>query len=67
MIFFQNTTDASRVFSPNSAAGNNNLNGVAVGGNLSDMMKNATIFRVTVVAPIYLRDSDLKPTSASED
>lgn len=67
MTFFQNTTDASNVFSPNSAAGSNNLNEAAVGGNLSDVMKNATIFRVTHIAPIYLRNSDLKPTSALPD
>ena len=67
MTFFQNTADASSVFSPNSATGNNNLNGAAVGGNLSDVMKNATIFRVTHVVPIYLRNSDLKPTSTLPD
>lgn len=67
MTFFQNTADASSVFSPNSASGSNDLNGAAVSGNLSDVMKNATIFRVTHIAPTYLRNSDLKPTSTLPD
>jgi len=67
MTFFQNTTDASNMYIPNSAAGSNDLNGSAVSGNLSDVMKNGAIYRVTYVAPIFLSNNDLKPTSVSPD
>lgn len=64
MTFFLETTDASSTYRPNSAAGSNDLNGAAVSGNLSDVMKNGTIFRVTYIESSALRNNDPKPTSA---
>jgi hypothetical protein len=65
MKVFQITTDASDIYSPNSAAGSNGYNEAAVAGNLSDVIRNSTIFRVTHIAPNFVLNHDLKPTSAS--
>jgi len=51
MTYFQNTTDASNLYRASSAADGNSQDGTAVKGNLSDFMKNATIFRGSFVAP----------------
>ena len=64
MTFFKNTTDASNVYIPNSAAGSSDLNGAAVAGNLSDVMKNGAVFQITYIAPTLLSNKDLHPSSA---
>ena len=66
MTIFKNSADASNVYTPSSAVGNKNLNSAAVNGNLSDIMKNATIFRVTQFESIYLQNTELKKSSPSE-
>lgn len=67
MTYFKNTTDSSGVYAPNSASGSNDLNGAAVGGNLSDIMKNNTVFRIKIVTPNTLRYEDSKTSTALTD
>jgi hypothetical protein len=54
MTYFQNSTDASRMYRQNSAAEGNNQDCTAVRGNLSDVIKNATLFRGTFVSPVIV-------------
>ncbi len=48
MNYFQPTADARGFFQPNSSAGNASLTSTAVSGNLSDLMRNATVVRVKI-------------------
>lgn len=48
MNYFQPTADARGFFQSNSSAGNASLTSTAVSGNLSDLMKNATVVRVNI-------------------
>jgi hypothetical protein len=61
MTYFQTTTDASDVYRSSSAAGSGKFTGTAVSGNLSDLMRNATIFRATFVAPVVVHVSNPTP------
>jgi len=60
MTYFRATTDASDLYRPNSAAGSVIQHPTAVIGNLSDLMKNATIYRATFIVPevVYVKDSE---------
>lgn len=51
MTYFQDSTDASNLYRANSAAGGNDTDSTAVRGNLSDLMKNASVIRGTFMAP----------------
>ncbi len=51
MNYFQPTADARGFFQSNSSAGNASLTSTAVTGNLSDLMKNATVVRVNLLSP----------------
>lgn len=51
MNYFQPTADARGFFQSNSSAGNASLTSTAVSGNLSDLMRNATVVRVNIPSP----------------
>lgn len=51
MNYFQPTADVRGFFQSNSAAGNSSLTNTATSGNLSDLMRNATVVRVSVPSP----------------
>lgn len=61
MSYFRATTDASDYYRPNSSAAGGVQTSTAVSGNLADMMRHATIFRVTFVAPPHVRLSTAAP------
>jgi len=66
MNYFRATTDASDLYRPNSAATTTQLS-TAVNGNLADMMRNATIFRVTVIAPQTVHMDTPEPSTSARD
>lgn len=51
MNYFHPTADARGFFQSNSSAGNASLTSTAVSGNLSDLMRNATVVRVSIPSP----------------
>ncbi len=55
MNYFRATTDASDFYRPCSSAAGAIQLPTAVSGNLADMMRNATVFRVSFVVPAQLR------------
>lgn len=59
MTYFQNTTDASQQYRPNSAAAGSFQDGTIVRGNLSDLMRNATVVKGTFVVPTLVH-SDIR-------
>lgn len=61
MSYFRTTTDASDHYRPNSSAAGAAQPSTGVSGNLADMMRNATIFRVTFVAPPLMHVSTASP------
>jgi len=61
MIYFQTTTDARDMYRPSSAAETRKAIGTALSGNLSDLMRNATIFRATFVAPVVIHVNNPAP------
>jgi len=67
MSYFKNTTDASKIYTPSSDAGNNNLNRTAVTGNLFDVMKNRTIIRVEQQTPVSPINSKPHTKTAVKD
>ena len=67
MTYFQTTTDASDIYRPSSAAGSGKITGTAVPGNLADLMRNATIFRATFVAPVVLHVNNPTPDTHVSD
>ena len=67
MMYFQTTTDAHDLYRPSSAAESSDENGTAVQGNLSDFMKNATIFRATFIAPITVHINKPSPDTNVSD
>lgn len=67
MTYFQTTTDASNLYRPSSAASDIHRSETAVPGNLADLMRNATIFRATFIAPAVVHVSEPIPdTSIAE-
>ena len=67
MTFFQTTTDASDLYRPNSAAGGIMEDSTAVKGNLADLMRNATVFRVAFIVPAVVRLDNSSPTTQVRD
>lgn len=67
MTFFLNSTDASNLYRPSSAAGTLENKGTVVGGSLSDVMKNGLVFRITQVVPAQVQYNELKPTAVMTD
>jgi len=67
MKYFQNTTDASQLYRTTSAAEEAVFESTAVRGNLSDLIRNATIIRGTVVAPIVVQTNKLLGEQISEE
>lgn len=61
MNYFRATTDASDCYRPSSSAAGTVQVSTAVGGNLADMMRNATIFRVAFVVPPQTRFTTAVP------
>ena len=59
MNYFKPTADARGFFQSNSSAGNASLTSTAVSGNLSDLMRNATVVRLNIPSP-------RKPTTCAE-
>jgi hypothetical protein len=70
MSYFQNTTDASDIYRPTSAAAGTTIEDTAVKGNLADMMRHGTVYKATFVVPKvvqhtpYLIDTNTSPTSS---
>lgn len=58
--YFQNTTDASHLYRPSAAAGSSDTVGTAVSGNLSDFMRNSTVYRV----PMSVQDTVYYPNNS---
>lgn len=67
MTYFQNTTDASGLYRPSSAAGSDNTTGTAVQGNLADFMKNGSVVRLTLISAPQIQVTDIQPSSAFTD
>ncbi|KAI3597672.1 hypothetical protein D8I24_6488 [Cupriavidus necator H850] len=44
--YFRGSADASQLYRPSAAVGSVDTVGAAVSGNLSDFMKNSTVYRV---------------------
>lgn len=51
MNYFQPTADARGFYRLNSSAGNSSLTNTAVAGNLSDLMRNATVIKMNILTP----------------
>ncbi len=49
--YFQGTADASHEYRPTSAAGPQQTASAAVSGNLADLVKNATVYRMALPLP----------------
>ncbi len=68
MTYFQNTTDASDLYRPTSAA-ETSIDDSAVRGNLADLMRNRTLVKATFLVPRVIHhipdllDADTSPTS----
>ena len=67
MMYFQTSTDAHDLYRPSSAAESRNESGTAVQGNLSDLMRNATIFRATFIAPVIVHINSPSPDTNVHD
>ena len=55
MTNFELTTDASYLYRPTSAVGGGQFGGTAITGNLADLMRNATVYRETFMAPVVIQ------------
>jgi hypothetical protein len=68
MTYFQNTTDASGLYRPTSAA-ETSIEDTAVRGNLADLMRNRTLVKATFLVPRVIQynpgllDANTSPTS----
>lgn len=67
MTYFQTTTDASDLYRATSAAADTHRSGAAVPGNLADLMRNATIFRATFIAPAVVHVNKPTPDTSVSD
>ena len=67
MTYFQNTTDASGLYRPSSAAGSDNTAGTALQGNLADFMKNGSVVRVTLISTPQIQVTDIQPSTVFTD
>jgi hypothetical protein len=69
MNYFRNTTDASDLYRPTSAAAGTTIDDTADRGNMADMMRNGTLFKATFVVPMVVQqtpgmfDANSSPTS----
>lgn len=50
-LYFQGSADASQQYRPTAAVETRDQISAAVNGNLADMIKNATLYKVDVQAP----------------
>ncbi len=67
MSYFRATTDASDVFRPSSAAPGTFPVSAGVNGNLADMMRNATVYRVTFVTQPIIHFNNPAPDTHIRD
>ena len=67
MSYFKAATDASDLYRPSAAAASTDRYSTAVTGNLSDMMRNATIFRATFIAPVVVHINNPTPDINARD
>jgi hypothetical protein len=67
MTYFKSATDASDLYRPSAAAASTDRYSTAVTGNLSDMMRNATIFRATFIAPVVVHINNPVPETNARD
>jgi hypothetical protein len=65
--YFQATTDASDVYRANAAVGTSTQAGTVVPGTLSDLMRNATIFKATFVSPVVVHVNNPVPDTNAAD
>lgn len=67
MKYYQTTTDASDLYRPNAAVGTGTQSATAVPGTLSDLMRNATIFKATFVSPVVVHVNSPVPDTNAAD
>ena len=65
--YHQTTTDASDLYRSNAAVGVSTQSGTAVPGTLSDLMRNATIFKATFVSPVVVHVNNPVPDTNAAD
>jgi hypothetical protein len=69
MNYFRNTTDASDLYRPTSAAAGTTIDDTADRGNMADMMRYGTLYKATFIVPRVIQqnpglfDTNSSPTS----